>query len=556
MNNDYLSEYNRWLIKCDVDSKKQLLSLSSEEIEDAFYKELSFGTAGMRGIIGLGTNRMNKYTIRKANYGYGKFLKDKYKENISIVIARDNRFKSDEFMEECIKVLSTFNIKCYIFEDITPTPILSFAIRNLNANGGIVITASHNSKEYNGYKIYDENGCQLIPEYANKVIDNMKECPDYFDIQFNDLNYCKEKKLYEYVPDYVIDNYMRMLLSIPINDSISKENFKIIFSSLHGTTGKFANNILKKLNYEFKTVEEQLIPDPNFSTVCYPNPEDINALSMSIEYAKKYNADICFATDPDGDRIGIAVKNNKNEYILLNGNKIGIIIFDYLCKNKDINGSYIIDTIVSSRIIDKIAKKHNINHLSTYTGFKFIGSQIDNLIKNNKKFIFGFEESYGYLLNENVRDKDALQALVILSEIACKYKSDNLSLIDVLDKIYLEYGYFKEQLISITLDGSNGLEKINEIMNYFRNYKKQKIGNFEIINKIDYYNNDLIVNGINLGKSNILEFNFDNSYVIFRPSGTEPKIKAYIGSCSIDKDNCIYIFNKLNCVITEIIKNI
>ncbi len=557
MKYNYINEYKKWLANCndDFDLKPQLIAYNEDEIKESFYDELTFGTAGMRGIIGAGTNKMNIYTLRRANYGYGQFLKNKYHENISVVIACDNRIYSKEFADECVKVLSTFGIKCYIFEDIMPTPVLSFAIRYLNANGGIVITASHNSKEYNGYKIYDDNGCQLIPELASEVINNMNYCPDYFEIKVNDLDYCKKNNLLEFVSEEVVDNYINLITNLSTIKNIKKNDFTIIFSPLHGTTTKIATNILKKLNYCYVAVEEQCNNDPLFSTVEFPNPEDHNALSLSIKYAKKYNADICFATDPDGDRIGVSVKNN-DDYVLLNGNQIGVIIFDYLCKTKNVEDSYVIDTIVSTRLIDKIAKKHSVNHLSTFTGFKFISSQIEHLTKHNKKFLFGFEESYGYLIDSNVRDKDALQAMVILSEIAYYYKQKNLNLLEVLDSIYLEYGFSNEELISITLNGINGSNKIDRIIKYFRDYSHLHLGNFKIINKIDYSLTDLIINNINLGRSNIIQFDFDNLYVIFRPSGTEPKLKAYIGSYANNRNQCLKQLEEFKQCVNNIIKEL
>lgn len=533
MENKYLIEYNKWLNNKSLDDKSKdlLLKMDEKEIEDAFYTNLSFGTAGMRGVIGLGTNRFNIYTLRKANYGYGKYLSSLKNDNIKIVIARDNRFMGQEFVEECVKTLSTFNIKCYVFDEITPTPVLSYAIRYLKADGGIVITASHNPKEYNGYKIYDNTGCQLTPELANIVIDNVNRAPDYFDIQVNDIAYCKNNNYILKVNEDLIDSYIDDVKSIAINKNIDKSNFSLTISPLHGTGGKISCRLLNELGYKYVKVEEQFDNSHLFPTVKYPNPEDGNALLLSIEYAKKYNCDICLATDPDSDRIGIAVKGKDDNYKLLNGNQIGAIILDYLCKTKDVSNGYIIDTIVSSKLVREIAKKHNIHVITTYTGFKFIGKQISYLVDNNKKFLFAYEESYGYLLKDITRDKDAFQPLILLSEIACFYKEKNKNLLEVLEDIYEEYGYYKEEVFSIPLSGINGKKQIDDLMDYLKNNDINNINDSRVNEKVDYSQKDLIINEINLGKSNIIALNFRwGNYAIFRPSGTEPKFKVYLGA--------------------------
>jgi len=546
MSNNYLIEYNKWLNNKSLDTKSKdlLLNMSEPEKEDSFYKNISFGTAGMRGIIGVGTNRFNIYTLRKANYGYGKYLTSLNKKDITVVIARDNRLMGQEFVEECVKILSKFNIKCYVFNEITPTPVLSYAIRYLKADGGIVITASHNPKEYNGYKIYDNTGCQLTPKFADIVIKNVNESPDYFDIEINDYDYCIQNNYVLNINNELIDSYIEEVKTISINRELNKNNFSLTISPLHGTGGKISCRLLGELGFKYIKVEEQFNNDSSFPTVKYPNPEDKEALSLSIEYAKKYNCDICLATDPDSDRIGIAVKNNNNEYILLNGNQIGTIILDYLCKNKDVSNTYMIDTIVSSKLNREIAKKHNINVITTYTGFKFIGEQISYLSNNNKKFLFAYEESYGYLLKDITRDKDAFQPLVLLTEIACYYKNHNKNLLDVLEEIYSEYGYYKEEVISIPFEGINGTKQINNLINHLQNDYIHSVGDTRVDEKINYCSNDLILNDINLGKSNIIVLKFRwGNYAIFRPSGTEPKFKVYLGVFCPDKEHIDTIYD-------------
>ena len=549
---NYIREYNKWLNnnKLDVQSKEVLINMNDTEKEDSFYTSISFGTAGMRGIIGVGSNRFNKYTLRKANYGYAHFLTKNNKKNISVVIARDNRLLGEEFVIECVKVLSKFNIKCYIFDDIIPTPTLSYAIRYLQADGGIVITASHNPKEYNGYKIYDNTGCQLVPELANIVVNNVNNAPDYFDIEVNDYEYCVNNGYLNKVSDEVVESYIEEVTNILINKDLDKSNFSLTFSPLHGTSGKIGCKLLDKLGYKYIKVEEQFNNDPSFPTVEYPNPEDSKALTLSLEYAKKHNCDICIATDPDADRIGVAVKDVDGTFKYLNGNEMGAIIFDYICKNTNVKDCYMIDTIVTSNLGKAIALKHNVNNLSTFTGFKFIGQQIEYLTKNNKQFIFGYEESYGYLLKGFVRDKDSIQALAIITELACYYKNHNKNLIQVLNDIYSEYGFYKEDMISLTLSGSTGKKQIENIISYFRNNTFNNINSLIVEEKIDYNEKDLIINEINLGKSDVIVFKFKNEQqVIFRPSGTEPKIKAYLSVKGNSKEEAS---NKLKYLKQEI----
>lgn len=377
----------------------ELNSLEENSLYDAFYKDLEFGTGGMRGIIGVGTNRMNIYTLRKANYGYAKYLLDNRKNNVSCVIAYDCRHKSLEFAKESALVLVKYGIKVYLFSKITPTPELSFAIRYLKADGGIVITASHNPPKYNGYKIYDSDGCQLVPDLAQKVVENISDCPDVLQMELGDFDEYVKKGNIVWLDEQIDDAYLEEVKNISINNNLNKDDFKVVFTPLHGTSRYLGPRLLKELGYNFILVEEQMVQDPNFSTVSLPNPEDKKAFDLSIKYAKENNADICIATDPDADRVGLAVKYN-DEYVLLNGNQTGALLIYYLVNNRIIDKDrtgVIFNTIVTSPLGVKIGISYGLESFSTLTGFKFIGEQA-KLLENDKMrfFYFGYEESYGY----------------------------------------------------------------------------------------------------------------------------------------------------------------
>lgn len=527
----YLKEYNRWLNK--IENNQELKSLNDEEIRDAFYQTITFGTAGMRGKMGLGTNRMNKYTLRRANYGYAQFLKDTYKDNLSVVIARDNRLNGEDFVKECVKVLSTFGIKSYIFNGITPTPVLSYAVRYLNCSGGIVVTASHNNKDYNGYKIYDNEGCQLVPSLANQVVNNVLNAPDYFDIKVNDFEDALKQGLVEYVPEKLEEDYLSEVLKLQINPNIKKDHFKICYTPLHGTGGKLASKLFETLGYDYVKVNEQFVNDPYFTTVPYPNPEDPKAFTLALEYAKKENCDIIIATDPDADRVGVAVREKNGEYRLLTGNETGAILIYYICTNAMIYpNSYMIDTIVTSRLGRKIAKKFGMKTLQTFTGFKFIGQQITKLEQEGKDFKFGYEEAFGYTIGTIGRDKDSLQGMLLVAEAACYFKKAFLkTLVDVLESLNRGFGFMQASQNTLILEGEKGQEQIKSVMKYLREHEIDKIGEYKVEKCIDYSKQDYIVNGINLGKADVIEYNFDeDNYCIFRPSGTEPKLKCYIGT--------------------------
>jgi len=519
--------------------KNELNSMTEEELRDAFYKDLEFGTGGMRGVIGAGTNRMNIYTLRKANYGYAMYLKEVTKGDISVVIAYDNRHKSVEFAKESAKVLCKYGIKVYLFNKITPTPELSFSVRYMKASGGIVVTASHNPPKYNGYKIYDADGCQLVPDLAQKVIDYIKEAPDPLTMKLDSYEDLVAKKMIIELDETVDRAYLDAVKSISVNPNIDKSNFKVVFTPLHGTSQFLGPKLLEEMGYKYVCVKEQMIADPNFSSVELPNPEDKKAFNLSIKYAKENDADICIATDPDADRVGLAVKEN-GDYTLLNGNQTGALLIYYLVNNRKLEKKGVIfNTIVTSPLGVKIGESYGLDHYSTLTGFKFIGEQAKLLEGTDKEFFFGYEESYGYVIKDFVRDKDSLQALLLCSEMACFYKNQDKTLIDVLNEIYEKYGYYLEDLVNINLEGEEGAKKIGRILDTFRNIDKFDAPELEVVMKEDYLlkiRKDIVkgtVSKLTLPESNVIKyFLSDGGFFVLRPSGTEPKMKLYISCCS------------------------
>ena len=527
---------NKWMNYdlLDQELKEELNSLNEEELFDAFYTDLEFGTGGMRGVIGAGTNRMNIYTLRSANFGFARFLL-KNSKNPTCVIAYDSRRKSLDFSRESARVLATLGVKVYLFDKITPTPELSFAVRYLKATGGIVVTASHNPSKYNGYKIYDETGCQLVPDKAEIVINNIKDAPDSLTMNLLSFDELINKGLIEIVGEKIDLEYLKCVKSVALHLDQKKDNFKVVFTSLHGTSAYLGQRLLTEVGYNFIPVKEQMIPDSEFRTVPLPNPEDKNAFTLAIKYAKENGADICIATDPDADRVGLAVKD-KDDYVLLNGNQTGALLINYLCSEKKINKKGVVfNTIVTSPLGAVIAKSHGMDTFSTLTGFKYIGEQA-TLLENDKKreFFFGYEESYGYVIKDFVRDKDSLQALLLCSEMACFYKNKGKNLLEVLDDIYKKYDYYEEDLVNIALTGASGAEKIKRILNYFR-YQELNNPLLTVVIKEDYelrIAKNYKTNkewALTLPKSNVVKYFLDDdSFFVLRPSGTEPKMKVYI----------------------------
>ncbi|BBE29985.1 phosphoglucomutase [Tepiditoga spiralis] len=547
--------FDLWLNNVDDSLKNELLTIKSNENEliDRFYKDLEFGTGGMRGKIGIGSNRMNFYTVARASQGFANYLK-KIKDFPSIVIAYDTRNKSDYFAKNAAQVFAANGINVYLFSEPTATPILSYAVRYLKADGGIVITASHNPAEYNGYKVYTSNGVQAVPNIAEKIIEEVNKL-DYF----KDINIIKyeeginnekiielDNEVYNNYIDEV-EGYVRTLVP-EINN-----NLKIVYTPLHGTGFKPVSEILKKLDFNIEIVEEQAKRDINFSTVKSPNPEEKEAFKLGLSLAKKSNADIVLATDPDSDRIGVFEKYN-NDYISFNGNEMGIMLSHFILSKLKLHNllpqnGIIVKTIVSTDMIKPIAQHFNVSVDETLTGFKFIGEKIEEYKFNRKnKFIFGFEESYGYLANEHARDKDAVIASALISVMASELKKEEKTLKMYLNELYEKYGYYKEKLMTFTFEGYSGAQKIRNIMEKIKNEPPIKISSFRLLETIDYNKGHN-----NLPKSNVIELRYGSIKLIARPSGTEPKIKFYILVNSDSEEKALNLISDVELIIFNLI---
>ncbi|HOZ55362.1 MAG TPA: phospho-sugar mutase [Clostridia bacterium] len=547
---NYIDKYNSWLSEeiFDDHTKKELESIkeNKKEIEDRFYKDLEFGTAGLRGIIGAGTNRLNRYTVTKATQGLANYIIKQGGQEKGVVIAFDSRHMSPEFSKWAALCLNANGIKTYRFNTLRPTPELSFAIRELGCIAGIVITASHNPPEYNGYKAYWEDGAQIVSPRDKEIIEEVKKVETYSEIKTISLQEAVNNGLYNTVGKDIDDRYIEELKKLVLNPDIVKEHgkdLKIVYTPLHGSGNTAVQRILNELGFEnVYIVKEQELPDGNFPTVSYPNPEDPKAFELALELAKKVDADIILATDPDADRLGVYSKDKKNgEYVSYTGNMSALLIAEYeisQMKEKGIlpENGVLISTIVSSELAKAIAAWYDLESIEVLTGFKYIGEKIKLFEQNNeKKYVFGFEESYGCLVGTHARDKDAIVAVMALCEAAAFYKSKGLTLLDQMNEMYKKYGYYKEAQVSITLKGIEGEEKIKKILNDFRKNPPKKIGKYNVIAIRDYENG--IINyengkekNTNLPKSNVLYYELeDNAWCCVRPSGTEPKIKFYIG---------------------------
>ncbi|MFD0048654.1 phospho-sugar mutase [Actinomycetes bacterium NPDC127524] len=542
--------YSSWAgyqnLNSDLREKLQEMKHDDAKLEDAFYKNLEFGTGGMRGEIGAGTNRMNIYTVRKATTGLARYIhsfgEDAKKRGV--VIAFDSRHQSPEFAMEAAKTLATNGIKAYVFDELRPTPELSFAVRELNAVSGIVITASHNPPEYNGYKVYGEDGAQLGLEAADKVIGYINEIENELILQVEEKDALMEKGLIEIIGEELDASYNAKLLTLPENQGLSSEtDINIVFTPLHGTSNKSVRRALKDLGYKnVHIVKEQEKPDPNFSTVASPNPEEHAAFEMAIELGKEVSADILIATDPDADRLGIAVKNLEGDYTVLTGNQTGALMLDYLLASKKEKGTLpengaVLKTIVTSEIGRTIASSYGLETIDVLTGFKFIAEKISEFHRTGQKtFLFGYEESYGYLIKDFARDKDAIQASILAAEVCAYYKKQGKTLYEGLLDVFRKYGFYLEGLRSLTLKGKNGAAQIQGILNEFRENPPKEIAGKNVVTSEDYlsgqrfsWENNEETN-ITLPKSNVLKYFLeDGTWVCLRPSGTEPKIKFYFG---------------------------
>ncbi len=547
---EYLEKYNEWCNSeiFDEETKKELRNITDEnEIKDRFYKNLEFGTAGLRGIIGAGTNRMNKYTVTQATQGLANYIKKNGKESKGVAIAYDSRNMSKEFSKWTALCLNANGIKTYRFESLRPTPELSFAVRYLNCIAGIVITASHNPAEYNGYKVYWEDGAQIVSPVDKEIMAEVKAVTDFSKIKDISMEEAKEKCLYNEIGEDIDKVYIEELKKLVLNkDIISKvqKDLKIVYTPLHGTGNIPVQRILKEIGFEnVYVVPEQEKPDGNFTTVKYPNPEDKKAFELALNLAQKVDADIVLATDPDADRLGIYAKDTKTgEYMPFTGNMSALLIAEYELSQKKEKGllqknGALITTIVSSNMAEAIANEYNVKLIEVLTGFKYIGEQIKHFEETKEyEYVFGFEESYGCLIGTHARDKDAIVAVMALCEAAAYYKNKNLTLWDQMINIYEKYGYYKESQISITMQGIDGAEKIKAILNNLRNNSPKTIGQYKVIEARDY-DAGIVENyetgeksEIKLPKSNVLYYQLeDSAWCCVRPSGTEPKIKFYIG---------------------------
>jgi phosphoglucomutase len=540
MDNIIESKVSQWLDgQFDADTVaavKKLQQENPDELADAFYRNLEFGTGGLRGIMGVGTNRMNKYTVGMATQGFANYLKQTFTGEIKFAIAHDSRNNSRYFAEVAANVLAANGIKVFLFESLRPTPELSFAIRHLAANGGIVLTASHNPKEYNGYKAYWNDGAQLVPPHDKNVIREVEKIASVDEVKWSG----GEANI-TLIGKEVDEAYLQMLKGLSIQPDVIKEqhDLKIVYTPIHGTGITLAPEILKRYGFtNVHVVEEQSTPDGNFPTVVYPNPEESEAMSIGLKKAKELDAAILLGTDPDSDRVGIAVKDLKGEWVLLNGNQTAVLLFNYIIegrRQKGLAGStdYVCKTVVTSDLIDVFAAQNNVKCYNVLTGFKWIADLIREK-EGKEKFICGGEESYGYMIGDNVRDKDAIASVALICEMAAYAASQGRSLYEQLIDIYVKYGYYKENLISITKKGMKGAEEIADMMRGYRENPPTTINGSKVVTLYDYELQQVksLANGevkpINLPKSNVLQFVLeDGSKISARPSGTEPKIKFY-----------------------------
>jgi len=574
---NYLEEYKKWCEsdEFDEETKKELLAIkdSPEEIEDRFYKELEFGTAGLRGIIGAGTNRMNKYVVGKATQGLANYILKRGTQNKGVAISYDSRRMSPEFSKYSALVLNANGIKTYLFDHLRPVPELSFAVRELGCTAGIMITASHNKPQYNGYKVYWDDGAQIISPVDKGIMDEVKAISDYKKIKEISEEEAVQKGLFNIIGKEIDDKYIEELKKCVINPEIIKQygkDLRIVYTPLHGAGREMAQRILKELGFEnVYTVPEQEEPDERFPTVDYPNPEAKEAFKMALDLAKEKDADLVLATDPDADRLGIYAKDTvSGEYKVFTGNMSGLLIAEYRLsqmREKNIlpNNGMFISTIVSSNLAKAIANEFKLDFREVLTGFKFIGEQIklEEQKENGKKYLFGFEESYGCLIADYARDKDGISAVMSLCEAGAFYKSKEMTLWDQMINIYEKYGYYNEGQVSITLEGSSGAEKIKQMMDNLRNNLPEQIGKYKVLVFKDIANN-LVRNmkdgteaETGLPKSNVLYFDLENdAWCCVRPSGTEPKIKLYFGVKSNSLENAEKDLEELKNAMCEIVK--
>ena len=547
---NYKDEYEGWLklATADKDLIPQLKSYDDKAIEDAFYRDLAFGTGGLRGVIGAGTNRMNVYTVAKASQGLSDYLK-KHFDNPSVVIGYDSRIKSDLFAKTAAGTFAANGIEVYIWPVLLPVPTVSFATRYLHASAGVMVTASHNPSKYNGYKVYGSDGCQITTEAAAEVLAEIEKLDIFKDVKNSDFETGIANGTITYIPDEVYDAFIEQVKkqSVLFGDEVNRD-VAIVYSPLNGTGLHPVTRTLKEMGYtNITVVKEQEQPDGNFPTCPFPNPEIEEAMALGMEYAKKYDADLLLATDPDCDRVGIAVKDKNGQYVLLSGNQTGVLLLDYILSQRTRHGKMpddpvMVKTIVTTDMGEQIAAHYGVRTINVLTGFKFIGEQIGKLEKHGKadNYVFGFEESYGYLSGTYVRDKDGVDGAYMICEMFSYYKSRGISLLDKLSELYQTYGYCLNTLHSYSFEGSAGFEKMQKIMSNFRSGVRE-FGGKHVVRLLDYSQG---IEG--LPKSDVLKFLLeDNCSVVVRPSGTEPKLKVYVSICAPDESTAAVLEKRI-----------
>lgn len=569
---DIKQTYNEWLENAvedkDLTAELESIKNNEDEIYDRFYTALKFGTAGLRGIIGAGTNRMNIYVVRQATQGLANYVLKKY-GNGSVAISHDSRIKADLFMNEAARVLAANGIKVYITSELQPTPVLSYLVRYFKCQAGIMVTASHNPAAYNGYKAYGEDGCQMTDVAANTVYDEISKLDMFKDVKIADFDEAVKSGMIEYVDESVYDTYLEKVMEQQVNPGICNgADLKVVYTPLNGTGNKLVRKVLGKIGVnDVVVVPEQELPDGNFTTCPYPNPEIKEALAKGLELCEKEQPDLLLATDPDADRVGIAVKDYDGSYRLISGNEDGVMLTNYILSCKKASGKLpekpvVVKTIVTTKLINKLCEKYGCELKNVLTGFKYIGEVILNLEKKHEenRYLFGFEESYGYLSGTYVRDKDAVVASMLVCEMAAYYKKQGKSLAEVIDGLYEEFGYYLNQTYSFEFDGAAGMQKMSDIMTAVRDNTPKSIAGYDVVKVSDYLlrkETDVAtgsVTDIDLPKSNVIALHLaDDNAVIIRPSGTEPKIKLYITSVGKDKDNAAEICEKLVVASKEIL---
>lgn len=554
----------------DSDLQRELEDIKNDDeaINDRFYRELEFGTGGLRGVIGAGTNRMNIYTVRRATQGFADYINEAF-SSPSVAVSYDSRIKSDIFAKAAAGVFAANGIKVYIYKELMPTPALSFAVRELGCSAGVMITASHNPSKYNGYKAYGSDGCQLNLESAEAVIKKVNSLDIFRDVKNVSFEEAVNNKMVEYISDDVTNEYYKNVLSQGINTSlVADSGIKVVYTPLNGTGNKPVRKILDMIGIKDVTVvPEQELPDGNFTTCPYPNPEIREALELGLKLCESVKPDLLLATDPDCDRVSIAVPDENGSYVLFSGNEVGAMLLEYICSQRSENGTMppdpvTVKTIVTTDIVKKIAEKYGVRVIEVLTGFKFIGEQIGILEKNNEenRFIFGYEESYGYLAGTYVRDKDAVIASMLICEMTAYYRTQGISLIQARENMYREYGVFAHTQHSFTFEGASGMKKMDDIMTSLRNNIPDKISGYKVEGFDDYQtriSKNILTGGtsnIDLPESNVLAFRLsDGAGVIIRPSGTEPKIKAYYTTTGKTEAEAYEYNKKLDYDFTKLI---